>query len=64
MPVRFTVIDGGPDRTRALLIARTLRAGGVRVEAVNGTTVLIRAEDEPRVLALLDGLEPPPPPAG
>lgn len=58
MPVRFTTIDGGPDRERALSIARALRAAGVRVEAVNGTNVLIRSEDGVRAGAVLAALEP------
>jgi hypothetical protein len=53
VPVRFTAIDAGPDRDRALAAARTLRAAGIRVEAVSGTTVLIRAEDALRAEALL-----------
>lgn len=57
MPVRFAVLDAGPDRHSVLVLAAALRAGGLRVEQVTATTVMIRAEDLPRAEAIARALE-------
>lgn len=57
MPVRFAVLEAGPDRHRVLVVAAALRAGGLRVEQVTGTSVLIRAEDLPQAEAIVRALD-------
>lgn len=56
MPVRFASLDVGPDRARALEVARALRAAGIRVEHTTGTTIVIRAEDRERAEAVVRAL--------
>lgn len=61
MPVRFATLDAGPDRSRALLVARALRAGGIRVEAVTDTAVVVRDEDRVRAERIVATLADPQP---